>query len=68
MKIVERKGDNDMENNKKLNQVVGSSFEEMDTRDMEQTQGAGDVDAETTPVVITAAVASVSAILSAKKC
>ena len=57
-----------MENNKKLNQVVGSSFEEMDTRDMEQTQGAGDVDAETTPVVITAAVASVSAILSAKKC
>ena len=57
-----------MENNKKLNQVVGTSFEELDTEDMKQTQGAGDVDAETTPVVLTTAVSLVGALVSAKKC
>ncbi len=57
-----------MEENKKINQVVGTSFEDLDTDDMEQTQGAGDVDAETTPAIsfITSAVASV--VVSAKKC
>lgn len=58
-----------MGDNKKLNQVVGASFEEMDTEDMKKTQGAGDVDAETTPVVLVSVVATtVSAAVSAKKC
>ena len=62
-----------MEENMKLNQVVGASFEEMDTEDMKKTQGAGDVDAETTPtmlvsVVATATVTAISATISAKKC
>ena len=56
-----------MEENKKINQVVGTSFEDLDTDDMEQTQGAGDVDAETTPLLVTAA-AVASAIFSSKKC
>jgi len=57
-----------MGDNKKLNQVVGASFEEMDAEDMKKTQGAGDVDAETTPAVVTATVISaVSAALTAKK-
>jgi type 2 lantibiotic (TIGR03893 family) len=56
---------------KKINQVVGASFEELDTEDMKQTQGAGDVDAETTPVVLSATVSKVSCvsvILTRKKC
>jgi len=64
------KRDKKMGDNKKLNQVVGASFEEMDTEDMKKTQGAGDVDAETTPVVLVSVVATaaVSAAVSAKKC
>lgn len=31
---------------KDLGKIVGASFEELDTEDMQQTQGAGDVDPE----------------------
>ena len=31
---------------KELNKVVGSAFEELNAEDMQQTQGAGDVDPE----------------------
>ncbi|SFU96265.1 lichenicidin A2 family type 2 lantibiotic [Butyrivibrio sp. INlla21] len=37
---------------KKLDQIVGTSFEDLNTEDMQNTQGAGDVDAETTPVIM----------------
>ncbi|SFU96250.1 lichenicidin A2 family type 2 lantibiotic [Butyrivibrio sp. INlla21] len=32
---------------KKLDQVVGASFEDLNTEDMQNTQGGGDVNAET---------------------
>ena len=35
-----------MENEKKMEKVVGAAFEEMDVADMENIQGAGDVEAE----------------------
>ncbi len=40
-----------METNK-INETVGAPFEDMELTEMENTQGAGDVDAETTPVII----------------
>ncbi len=53
---------------KKLDQVVGTSFEDLNTEDMQQIQGAGDVDAETAvPVIVTLATAA-SAIYSSQKC
>ncbi|SFU96315.1 lichenicidin A2 family type 2 lantibiotic [Butyrivibrio sp. INlla21] len=64
-----------MSEEKKIEEVVGGSFEEMPLEDMENTQGAGDVDAETTPAlpvsawgvsVIASAVSG--AIVSSKKC
>ncbi|MEE3494018.1 MAG: lichenicidin A2 family type 2 lantibiotic [Butyrivibrio sp.] len=42
-----------MENNKKMDQIVGASFEELNTEDMKQVQGAGDVEAETAVVSVT---------------
>ena len=54
--------------NKKLEKIVGVAYEELGTEDMEQIQGAGDVDAETTvPVIVTLATVA-SAIFSSKKC
>ena len=44
----------------KINEVVGDSFEDLKVDEMAQTQGAGDVDAETTPV-ISATIVSASA-------
>ncbi|RKM59700.1 type 2 lantibiotic [Butyrivibrio sp. XB500-5] len=38
----------------KLNKVVGNSFEDLKDDDMKKTQGAGDTNAETTPVVLSA--------------
>ena len=35
-----------------IDQIVGASFENLDTEDMEQVQGAGDVDAETAAISI----------------
>lgn len=32
---------------KKMDQVVGASFEDLNTEDMQNTQGGGDVNAET---------------------
>lgn len=53
---------------KKVNQIVGDSFEELNTEDMQQIQGAGDVEAETAvPVIVTIATAA-SAIYSSQKC
>ena len=68
-----------MSEEKKIREVVGDSFEEMPLEDMENTQGAGDVDAESTPatptipitaaMTVSAAVSVVSgAVVSAKKC
>ncbi|MEE3494017.1 MAG: lichenicidin A2 family type 2 lantibiotic [Butyrivibrio sp.] len=34
-----------------IDQVVGASFENLNAEDMEQVQGAGDVDAETVTVI-----------------
>ena len=36
---------------KNINQVVGASFEDLNTEDMKQIQGAGDVDAEAISVL-----------------
>lgn len=53
---------------KKLDQIVGAAYEELDTEDMQQVQGAGDVDAETAvPIIVTIATAA-SAIYSSQKC
>lgn len=67
-----------MSEEKKIREVVGDSFEEMPLEDMENTQGAGDVDAESTPatptipisaMTVSAALSVVSgAAVSAKKC
>ena len=39
---------------KDLNNVVGAAYEDLNAEDMEQVQGAGDIDAETTvPVIVT---------------
>ncbi len=37
---------------KKIDKIVGASFEDLNTEDMEQVQGAGDVEAETIAVSI----------------
>ena len=53
---------------KDLDKIVGAAFEELDVDDMQQVQGAGDVEAETT-VPLSVAVATIaSAIYSSKKC
>ncbi|SFU96325.1 mersacidin family lantibiotic [Butyrivibrio sp. INlla21] len=39
----------------KINEVVGESFEDLKEDEMLQTQGAGDVDAETTPAITVSA-------------
>ncbi|MCR4567492.1 MAG: lichenicidin A2 family type 2 lantibiotic [Pseudobutyrivibrio sp.] len=56
-----------MPKNKNLDQVIGGSFEELNTEDMEQAQGAGDVNAETVPIAVSIATIA-SAIYSSKKC
>ena len=43
-----------------INKVVGDSFEDLKVEEMTDIQGAGDVDAETTPV-ISATIVSASA-------
>ncbi len=48
----------------KINNVVGDSFEDLKIDEMAQTQGAGDVDAETTPVVVSVATAIASGLAS----
>jgi len=40
-----------MEEKKKIDQVVGTSFEDLSTEDMKQVQGAGDVEAETAVII-----------------
>lgn len=45
---------------KKLDKVVGSAFEELNAEDMQQTQGAGDVDPEIYPTIVTPIVNPVS--------
>ncbi len=41
---------------KEINQeAVGKAFEDMEVTEMAEVQGAGDVDAETTPVIVTTA-------------
>ncbi len=53
---------------KNLNNAVGVPFEELNADDMQQIQGAGDVDTETAvPVAVTLATLA-SAVYSAKKC
>ena len=37
---------------KKIDKIVGASFEDLSTEDMKQVQGAGDVEAETIAVSI----------------
>ncbi|MBR4831111.1 MAG: lichenicidin A2 family type 2 lantibiotic [Butyrivibrio sp.] len=39
----------------KINEVVGESFEDLKIDEMSETQGAGDVDAETTPAITVSA-------------
>ncbi|MEE3494011.1 MAG: lichenicidin A2 family type 2 lantibiotic [Butyrivibrio sp.] len=45
----------------KINEVVGNSFEDLKIDEMTEIQGAGDVDAETTPVVVTVSAATIAA-------
>ncbi|MBR4669351.1 MAG: lichenicidin A2 family type 2 lantibiotic [Butyrivibrio sp.] len=53
---------------KKLDQIVGAAYEELNTEDMQQIQGAGDVEAETAvPVIVTIATVA-SAVYSSQKC
>ena len=49
---------------KDLDKIVGASFEELNTEDMQNTQGAGDVDAETMPVCSPSAVINTTVVLS----
>lgn len=49
------------------NKFLGDAFEELNTEDMEQAQGAGDVNAETVPIAVSIATIA-SAIYSSKKC
>ncbi len=34
----------------KINKAVGNAFEDLENEEMEKTQGAGDTEAETTPL------------------
>ena len=43
-----------MKNEKNMEKVVGAAFEDMNVEEMENIQGAGDVDAETLPTIIVA--------------
>ena len=53
---------------KEVDQIVGAAYEDLNAEDMQQIQGAGDVDAETAvPVIVTLATVA-SAIYSSKKC
>ena len=53
---------------KDLDKIVGAAYEELNTEDMQQVQGAGDVDAETSVVVSVTIATALSAAYSAKKC
>ena len=55
---------------KELDKIVGAAYEDLNAEDMQQTQGAGDVEAETLSLAITGAVVStlVSGAVSIKKC
>lgn len=54
---------------KELDKIVGEAYEDLNAEDMQNTQGAGDVEAETLSIAITGAVASViSGAISLKKC
>ena len=53
---------------KNLDKIVGVAYEDLDTEDMQQVQGAGDVDAETTVPIAVTIMTAVSAAYSAKKC
>ena len=55
-----------MKNEKNMEKVVGVAFEDMNVEEMENIQGAGDVEAETIPVILSA-IAS-GAALSVLKC
>ena len=64
-----------MENEKNMEKVVGAAFEDMNVEEMENIQGAGDVEAEATPATpaIAGAVSAIAsavsgAVLSAVKC
>lgn len=53
---------------KDLDKIVGAAYEDLNAEEMQNTQGAGDVDAETTPVLISVAVtAGTAGIVSAIK-
>ncbi|SFU96282.1 lichenicidin A2 family type 2 lantibiotic [Butyrivibrio sp. INlla21] len=54
---------------KDLEKIVGAAYEDLNTEDMQNTQGAGDTEAETVSLAITGAIASViSGAISLKKC
>ncbi len=53
-----------MENEKKIENVVGAGFEDMDLDEMANVQGAGDVNPETTPAASAIASPAVSKAVS----
>ncbi|MBR4831109.1 MAG: lichenicidin A2 family type 2 lantibiotic [Butyrivibrio sp.] len=53
---------------KNIEKIVGAAYEELGAEDMQQIQGAGDVDAETAVPVIVAVATAASAIYSSQKC
>ncbi len=52
---------------KDVDKIVGAAYEDLNAEEMQNTQGAGDVDAETTPVIISVAVSAATGIVSAIK-
>ena len=45
---------------KELDKIVGAAYEDLEQEDMQQTQGAGDVEAEIYPTIVTPIVNPVS--------
>lgn len=71
--------ENEKKMEKKMEKIVGAAFEDISVADMENIQGAGDVEAEVTPTIVASsagcagavsAIASAvsGAVLSAVKC
>ena len=52
----------------KINKAVGNAFEDLENEEMEKTQGAGDTEAETTPLaaLVTGGISYVAGWLASK--
>jgi len=59
-------GNNEEEklNEVKNENIVGPSFDELSTEEMQESQGSGDIQQETTPICVSVAVSALSAAVS----